>query len=261
MQRLSLNFARLALATLLGVAAVSAAQADGKPCNLAADVAKLANPLPNVSAHLAAGLPIKVVALGSSSTAGAGASSTANNYPSRLEVELKQRFPGHDFTVVNRGVNGDEARDMLARFDSVASEKPDLIIWQAGTNAVLRDTPLASTSTLLHDGVQRMKSLGADVILMDAQYAPKVLAKADIDGMIALLANTAKQENVQVFRRFALMRRWKDTEGMSFDEFISADGLHMNDWSYGCVAKVLGAAIAEAATRPVVTVSATARFH
>jgi hypothetical protein len=37
---------------------------------------------------------------------------------------------------------------------------------------------------------------------------------------------------------------------MDFDAFVSPDQLHMNDWSYACVAKVLGAAIAEAATRP-----------
>jgi hypothetical protein len=30
----------------------------------------------------------------------------------------------------------------------------------------------------------------------------------------------------------------------------------MNDWSYACVAKLLGAAIAEAATRPVASAAA-----
>jgi hypothetical protein len=35
--------------------------------------------------------------------------------------------------------------------------------------------------------------------------------------------------------------------------FVSADGLHMNDWSYACLAKGLALAIAEAATRPTAT--------
>jgi len=38
--------------------------------------------------------------------------------------------------------------------------------------------------------------------------------------------------------------------------FVSPDGLHMNDWSYACMAKGLGLAIAEAARRPVATAAA-----
>jgi hypothetical protein len=32
---------------------------------------------------------------------------------------------------------------------------------------------------------------------------------------------------------------------MTFEQFLSPDGLHMNDWSYACVAKLLAAAILE----------------
>jgi acyl-CoA thioesterase-1 len=48
------------------------------------------------------------VALGSSSTYGAAASSSAAAYPSPLAEELAKQFPGHEFTVLNRGVNGEE---------------------------------------------------------------------------------------------------------------------------------------------------------
>src|SRR3977135_2351956 len=61
-----------------------------------------------------------------------------------LAAELKEQFPGHPITVINRGVNGEEARDMLARFPAqVIGEKPDLVLWQGGTNSVLRDYPPA----------------------------------------------------------------------------------------------------------------------
>ncbi|MGA8158161.1 MAG: GDSL-type esterase/lipase family protein, partial [Rhodoplanes sp.] len=81
-----------------------------------------------------------IVALGSSSTAGAGASSSDATYPNRLAAALKEHFPSNTITVLNRGVNGEDARDMLNRFDtSVAAEKPDLVLWQVGTNSVLRD--------------------------------------------------------------------------------------------------------------------------
>jgi lysophospholipase L1-like esterase len=213
-------------------------------------------PLPRVAGRLAGGQPIKVVAIGSSSTYGAGASSSSASYPSKLEIELDRQFPRHQFTVVNRGVNGEEAADMLARFETgVIAENPHLVLWQVGTNSVLRDRPVDAGGTLLHEGIARLKAIRADVVLIDPQFAPRVIAKPAVDDMVALLAKIAKEEKVGLFRRFAMMRGWHDTENLPFDAFVSPDGLHMNDWSYACLAKGLGMAIAEAATRPTETAS------
>jgi hypothetical protein len=44
-----------------------------------------------------------------------------------------------------------------------------------------------------------------------------------------------------------------------FEAFLSPDLLHMNDWSYGCLAKLLSSAMAEAATRPVASARAGVR--
>jgi len=155
---------------------------------------------------------------------------------------------------LNRGVNGDEAADMLARLDTaVIAEKPDLVLWQVGTNSVLRDKAVLPHATLLHEGLARLKAIGADIVLIDPQYAPKVIAKPNVEGMVLLIATAAKAEHVCLFNRFALMRQWYEADHLSFETFVSADGLHMNDWSYGCLAKWLGAAIAEAATRPTAT--------
>ncbi len=65
-------------------------------CAVLADMARFDQPLARTARSLAAGQPIKIVAIGSSSTSGAGASSPAASYPSRLAVELARRFPGHD---------------------------------------------------------------------------------------------------------------------------------------------------------------------
>jgi acyl-CoA thioesterase-1 len=234
-----------------GASTDSAATA-AKPvrCSAPADLARLARPLWHTARRLAAGEPIKIVAVGSSSTAGAGASSPAASYPSRLAQELKSRFPTADITVLNRGVNGEEAADMLARLETdVVSEKPDLVLWQIGTNAVLRDNPLGRIGHVIHEGVRRLKTIRADVVLMDPQYSPKVIAKPEADPMIDLIARIAKQEDISVFHRFAVMQHWHDIDGMEFAAFLSPDLLHMNDWSYSCVATVLGGAIADAVNR------------
>jgi acyl-CoA thioesterase I len=207
---------------------------------------------------IAAGRPVTIMALGSSSTAGAGASSALASYPARLEAELHSRFPGVAITVLNRGVNGEEAADMLARFDQAAAEdKPDVVLWQVGTNAVLRDDPVGPVDRLIVEGLTRMKALGADVVLIDPQFAPKVLAKPEVESMVGDIAATSAIRGVDLFPRFAVMKEWHDVTAIPFEAFLSPDLLHMNDWGYACFAKLLGAAIAEAATRPVVSAGAT----
>jgi lysophospholipase L1-like esterase len=212
----------------------------------------LVHPLARTARRLANGAPLVIVAVGSSSTYGAGATSPAASYPSRLAVELKQRFPSRDITVLNRGVNGEETAQMLGRFENdVIGAHPDLVLWQVGTNSVMRDHSLAAHGVLLREGIAQLKQAGADVVLMDMQYVPKVLAKSEAPGMEDQLAITAKQENVDLFERFAIMRNWYDVQHIPFEAFAAPDQLHMNDWGYGCVAKLLADAITEAATRPV----------
>jgi acyl-CoA thioesterase I len=200
---------------------------------------------------VSAGRAVTVMALGSSSTAGAGASAPAASYPARLEAELRTRFPGIPITVVNRGVNGEEAADMLGRFDRAASDdKPDVVLWQLGTNTVLRGHPIGEIDQLLTDGLMRMKALGADVVLIDPQFAPEVLERRDTESMVKIIAAASTSRSVDLFPRFKVMREWHEAESIPFDAFLSPDQLHMNDWGYACFAKLLGAAMAEAATRP-----------
>jgi lysophospholipase L1-like esterase len=221
-------------------------------CRDNAKLVRLAAPLSRMQRRVAANRPVTIMALGSSSTAGAGASGPSATYPSRLEVELRTRFPGVSITVTNRGVNGEEVGDMLARFDqAAANDKPDVVLWQVGTNAVLRDNPLGQIDQRLQDGLARMKVLGTDVVLIDPQFAPKVIAKPDAEGMVSVIAAEATSRGVDLFPRFAVMRDWHEKQAIPFEAFLSPDLLHMNDWGYACWAKLLGAAIAEAATRPV----------
>jgi acyl-CoA thioesterase I len=240
-------------------AALSSSVAARQPaCAVAAEQVRFDRPLPRIGRLLASGKPIKIVAFGSSSTYGAGASTSAASYPSRLAEELARRFPGHEITVLNRGVNGDDAEAMLARLDTaVTVEKPDLVLWQLGTNSLLREKALPPHASLVREGLARIRATGAEVVLIDPQYAPRVLAKPHVEDMISLIARAAKAEHVPLFHRFDLMRHWYETDHLPFETFVSSDGLHMNDWSYACLAKALGMAIADAATRPTTTAIGT----
>jgi acyl-CoA thioesterase-1 len=246
-----------AAAAVLALTLTPATGASGHRCTVYKDLAKLDYPLIRTGRRIAAGEPLRVVAVGSSSTAGAGASSRAASYPSRLAVELEELFPSIAVTMVNQGVGGETAKEMVARFGkTVFAENPDLVLWQVGTNAVLHDDPFVPTTSLIAEGVRQLRERGIDVVLVDSQYAPKVIAKPNSEAMISFMSRTAKEQNVNLFRRFTLMRRWVEVERIPFAAFVSRDMLHMNDWSYRCVAKVFAAAIHEAAIRPAAAVAA-----
>ncbi|MPT24424.1 MAG: SGNH/GDSL hydrolase family protein [Starkeya sp.] len=213
-------------------------------CPTSKTLAKLNAPLARTAAALRAGDKVVIVAIGSSSTAGAGASSQEASYPARLQAMLRERFPAADITVLNRGVNGQDAPEMLARFDAdVAALKPTLVIWQSGVNALFREGGLASADDLLHDAIARVKAIGADLVLVDPQYAPRVLADDDSGPMVRLIDQVGAEEGVAVYHRFALMRDWHEKASMGFDSFLWKDKFHMNDWGYNCFARDLGRAV------------------
>lgn len=263
-------FHRLAVATAVAVGSVavavpanaqpaesSPAAATGPRCSVPPEFARFELPLTQTSRQIASGSPVKIVAIGSSSTFGAGASTPRHSYPSRLAAELAQEFVDHEFIVMNRGANGDIATGMIARFEAdVIAERPDLVLWQVGTNSLLRGDLMYPHWSLLQGGIARLKAAGADVVLIDPQYAPRVLARPNIDGMLALMEQTARLKAVNLFRRFALMRHWHEVQRMPFTAFLSPDELHLNDFSYACVAHAMRNAIAEAAMRPIVTARA-----
>jgi lysophospholipase L1-like esterase len=136
-------------------------------------------PLPNFAQCLQSLGPAKVVALGSSTTAGEGGIVA---YPSRLEALLRLKYPDLMIDVLNRGIGGQEAPAELKRLErDVIVEEPSLVIWQVGTNAVWQppDQPppsLGETIEAVQQGVERLRKDGrADVILMDLQFVPALL--------------------------------------------------------------------------------------
>ena len=186
--------------------------------------------------------PVTIIAFGSSSTQGYGSTAPDFTYPNRLAAQLRRAYPTADIVVLNRGKGGDDAAEMMRRLQTeVIDMKPDLVIWQVGTNAVLRNLDLAETAKLVEDGVARVQATGSDVVLVDPQYSPRVNEKAEGAGrMVKLLGRIAELRKIGVFPRFEVMRDWHEKQSIPIDSFVIADGLHMNDWGYACFAQLLG---------------------
>jgi lysophospholipase L1-like esterase len=201
--------------------------------------------VPATQEALLAGRPITIVAFGSSSTEGAGASSASATYPARLQARLRAMLPGAEVTVLNRGRGGEEVSEMLARLErEVLADAPTLVLWQAGANAVLRGMPPERFRAAMTSGLARIRATGADVVLIDNQRAPRILANPMHSVFTAVMADLAAAERVPLFSRTALMREW-EAAGAPPAEFLVEDGLHHNDRGYDCLAAAIaGSAVA-----------------
>jgi hypothetical protein len=217
-----------------------------------------AQPMPfrHAMAHIAARLKgagaIRMVAIGSSSTAGEGG---IVPYPQRLENALRA-WRNRPFDVLNRGVGGEEAPDEVARMQrDVLDERPSVIIWQVGSNAVWKMQNLGAVADAIAQGLAMLEQAAADVILMDPQFLPALLTPDRRDAAIritALIDQVANQAGypVNVFHRFDLMRQWVAAEMVSFDRMIDpadSDRLHQSDWCTRRIAETLGSMMLAAA--------------
>jgi hypothetical protein len=203
--------------------------------------------------------PVRIVAMGSSSTSGRA---DVVPYPHRLEMylraEYQQRFPNLRIDVLNRGKGGEEADAELLRFDTdIFAEKPSLVIWQVGTNAVFhkKDQPydLDEVAAKIVVGLERLRGQPMDVVLMDPQYVTAMLLDEraeDSERMVSLISVAAQKANVNLFRRWALMRHWHVHNNVSFEQMLDPTDdqakLHQSDWSTLRISKALCDAITKA---------------
>jgi hypothetical protein len=217
-------------------------------------------PLPHLAKALLGQAPVRIVAMGSSSTSGRG---DVVPYPHRLEMYLRVRygevlFPNLKIDVLNRGRGGEEANEELLRFDTdIFAEQPALVIWQVGTNAVFhkKDKPydLDDVAAKIAEGLQRLRGRPMDVVLIDPQYVPAMLLDdraEDSERMVSLISAAAKTANVNLFRRWALMRHWHVHNNIGFERLLDPtdlpDRLHQSDWSTQRISHALCDAITKA---------------
>ena len=196
--------------------------------------------LPRTAARLRFNEPLVIVAIGSSSTVGLWMLRSTATYPEIMRRELSQLRGSNAIQVINSGRVGETIQGNVARFErDVFSYRPDLVVWQLGTNDVVLGGRLdPQLRGMVLEGVRKLKASGADVILMDLQYAVRVLASNDYSEMEAIIREVARLESVGLFSRFALMRKSIEA-GVSPDELVSWDGLHNTAEGYDCIGRAL----------------------
>jgi lysophospholipase L1-like esterase len=198
--------------------------------------------LRHVAATLEHERQLRVLAIGSSSTYGLGASSPARAYPAVVEGLLEKRIGGHHVTVVNRGVNGEKAAETAIRMvREVADHAPQLVLWQVGTNDGLANVPVAEFKATLVRTIRWLRARDIDVALVGLQYTKALGGHEHYRAIKEAVREVAAEEKVLHIRRYDAML-YLAREHAQMD-LLAQDQFHLNDLGYRCMAEHVATAV------------------
>lgn len=186
-----------------------------------------------------------MVAIGSSTTEGAGASAPQFNYVGQLDTALRKALPDTAVTVKNAGVGGQNLAQILNRFPrDVYAATPEVVILQTGINDLLQNRDLETFRNELATAIASLKRQDYVVGLIGIQYMgasaleryPRLPLYEDA------MREAAVRFDVTYINRYDLVRTLVEDEGNPLTAYQS-DELHHNDAGYrllaGCVARAM----------------------
>jgi len=197
--------------------------------------------LPRMAVRMRDKAPVRILAIGSSSTQGIGASSPNNAYPARLMTLLNSLNTVINVDVRNAGIGGETIDQTLARLVmELDTYKPDLVLWQVGTNdAITGGSDPKLFQRLIEKGIKSIASRHVDAILIDQQFYPKIPSMPIYEHYIELVHAAAADNDIVVFPRFKLMQAWNKELPGGVIPMLGPDQFHMGDLGYACLANLL----------------------
>ena len=227
----------------IGIGASAGVAAAGEPAQCPASPPVFAangwkgSPVPRGAA------PLHILAIGSSSTQGIGASAPAFAYPARLAADLRTMW-GVRAEVRNAGVGGETARVTLARLKAaLAAGGTDLVLWQVGTNDAVTGADNARFKATLDEGISAARAANTPIVLVDPQYYPGIKNAARYERYVASIDEAGEDRHVPVFSRYAMMKTWAKNSPRDLGAMLSPDRFHMADRGYACLALALASAL------------------
>ncbi len=239
--------AALAVAAFLQLLPLAFAEETAAPplspaCDVPASEIAAPASLPNLTAALQQGHRARILAIGSSSTLGTGASTSTNTYPAQLESILEHTLKDTDIVMVNRGVAGEMAETAAEQIKSeVALRKPALVLWQLGTNDALARIPPAEFEETVRSTIRWLKENGIDVVLVGVQYTTRLARDPNYSAIRSSLQRIASEENILYVRRYDAMRSIAMRRANL--QLMAGDNFHLNDLGYQCMAEHVAHAV------------------
>ena len=193
-----------------------------------------APPLVHVRAALKAGGRLDVLAVGSGTVLGPEATHPEASFPYRMAQAIRAAAPQTTVVLTLRGGRGLTAEEMLSLLDSALAEHAyQLVLWQTGTVEAVHGLPVEALSRALGSGAERVRTAGADLVLIDPQFSRFLRANANLRPYEAALTQAAGLPGVTLFHRFDLMHAWVDQGGVDLERAErdqrekTADELHL----------------------------------
>ena len=201
--------------------------------------------LKRVQATVASERRLRIVVVGTGSSALAGPDGPRSAYPARLEAVLNQRLTGEPVKVVTLLRSRLTGEDLAKGMDKVlVDEKPNLVVWQTGTIDAIRRVDPESFKSALDDGVERIHKGKADVILMNMQYSPRTESMIAVGPYADVMRVVAQQHEVPLFDRLAIMRHWSDVG--AFDLYAAGKDNMLAQRVHDCIGRAIAALIIDA---------------
>jgi lysophospholipase L1-like esterase len=227
---------------LLTSTAFAFAQDDA--CAVAAHLAYTDYGLPHVAAAVEKGQPLDVLVLGSGSSTLAGPGGADQAYPARLQQALHKLIPEAPVKLLSQAKGGRTTADMARDIQKlVKTAKPTLVIWQTGTVDAMRGIDQDVFQDALETGVDALKKVGTDVILMNMQYSPRTESMIALSGYSDIMRAVAQQREIPLFDRFAIMKHWNELG--TFDLLVATKSIDMAVRVHQCIARLLADVIVE----------------
>jgi acyl-CoA thioesterase-1 len=186
---------------------------------------------------------LRILAIGSSSTQGIGASAPSYTYPAQLQLRLATLL-GRPVEVENAGIGGETIAATVVRLKAALADKPDLVIWQVGTNDAVIGEDEASFRSSLLDGVTAIRAAKTPFVLLDPQFYPGLKDTAHYEQYVRIIDDTGQSSGAAVFARYAMMKEWETQSDSLLRAMLSNDAFHMSDRGYGCLAQNLATDLA-----------------
>jgi hypothetical protein len=200
--------------------------------------------LPAVRRAVAGG-SLNVLVLGGAAMQGMMVGDREATLPARLETALGAGLPGVRVRVVNAALPRATAESALPRMDKlIAESRIDLVIWATGAREAVLGLDVEPFVAAVQAGIVAVQKAGADLILLDMQYAPSITRIANLAPFRAALAGTAAAHDVPMLARYDLMMRWNDDGLLDLDATDSE--------MRRIVARKLFDCLAQALTGPIV---------
>jgi hypothetical protein len=161
-------------------------------------------------------------------------------FPWRMAEALETAVPGLKVAITVRGGHGATAGEMAGLIrDELAARSYQLVLWQTGSVEAVKNLPPGDFTQALEDGVDAATGHGVEVVLVDPQYSRFLQAHADVEPYERAFEQVAAIPGVELFPRFALMRRWAEDGGIDLERTAEADRKPALDLLHTCLGDYL----------------------